>query len=164
MTKDIADKSLLLEELKTRLKREIEQAKKAFATSRLHATSEELKADGKYDTRSIEAGYLAGAQKKRVDELELELNLLEEVNIEHSPDKVSVGSLVLLKFNEQERLYFISSTSGGSMIKIGNHVVLVISAFSPIGSEVIGLEAGDTFEVEISENSEPREYQVVSIT
>lgn len=157
------NKSLLLEELKSRIKRELEQAKEAFDTTRKHATDEELKADGKYDTRSIEAGYLAGAQKKRVDELELELGLLDEVNIDHKPDKVSVGSMVSLEHNNQVRLYFISSTSGGSMIKVEGQVVLVISAFSPIGSEVIGLEVEDSFEVEVSEGSPPREYVVKDI-
>ena len=163
MTQETQKKSLLLEELKNRIKHELEQAKSAFDTTRKHATDAELKADGKYDTRSIEAGYLAGAQKKRVDELELELGLLDEVSLTHASDKVSVGSMVSLEHNGQERVYFISSTSGGSMIKVLGEVVLVISAFSPIGSEVIGLEVGDSFEVEVKEGSEPREYQVKKI-
>lgn len=154
-------KKEILNHLKEQLQNELEKAKSAYDTTHKHATDSEMKADDKYDTRSIEAGYLAGAQKKRVEELELEIQLIDEVNLDHVNDKVAVGSLVTLNFNNQDRRYFISSTSGGSMIKIKDEVVLVISAFSPIGSEVIGLKVGDSFEVEIKEQQ--REYEVTEI-
>ncbi len=154
-------KKIILQHLKDGLEAELKKAKAAYDTSHKHATDSELKADGKYDTRSIEAGYLAGAQKKRVEELELEIKLIDEVNLDHVNDTVSVGSLVSLKHNNQERKYFISSTSGGSMIKVADEVVLVISAFSPLGSEVIGLKKGDNFEVEVSDQM--RDYEVLEI-
>lgn len=154
-------KKTILSHLKDRLVKELQQAKEAYDTTHKHATDSEMKADDKYDTRSIEAGYLAGAQKRRVEELELEIQLIDEVNLEHINDKVAVGSLVSLKHNDQSRKYFISSTSGGSMIKVEDEVVLVISAFSPLGSEVIGLAVGDSFEVEVKEQL--REYEVLEI-
>ena len=154
-------KKLIIQDLKSKIQEELDKAKSAFETTRNHASEKELKAEGKYDTRSIEAGYLAGAQKKRVDELELEIQLLDEMNIDHPPEKVSVGSLVEITLNNQNRLYFISSTSGGSLLNIQNNPVLVISAFSPIGSEAIGLEKGDTFEVEAA--NETREYEITQI-
>jgi transcription elongation GreA/GreB family factor len=154
-------KKTILDHLKLTLEEELKKARDAYETSHKHATDSELKADGKYDTRSIEAGYLAGAQKKRVEELELEIKLIEEVNLDHVNDTVSVGSLVSLKHNNQQRKYFISSTSGGSMIKVEDEVVLVISAFSPLGSEVIGLKKGDSFEIEVSDQM--RDYEVLDI-
>lgn len=142
------DKKEIVSQLRTRVEDELAKVKEAYASSHNLATSSELKSEGKYDTRSIEAGYIAGAQKKRVDELELELGLLDEINTEHTPESISVGSLVTIEFNKMERLYFISSTGGGSMLNFSGETVLVISAFSPIGSEAIGLESGDEFEVE----------------
>jgi len=155
-------KQNILNFLKEQLQSEFDQAKAAYATSRTHATSGEMKSEGKYDTRSIEAGYLASAQKRRVDELEQELKLLDEIDLSLSPDTVSVGSLVEIEFNEIARLYFISSTSGGTMMETDDGVVLVISAFSPIGVEVIGLGRGDSFDVEIK--GETREYCVKTIS
>jgi len=155
------NKENILNFLKDQLQSEYDQAKEAYESSHSHATSGELKSEGKYDTRSIEAGYLAGAQKKRVDELEQELKLLDEIDLGLSPDTVSVGSLVEIEFNEMARLYFISSTSGGTMMKTSDGVILVISAFSPIGVEVIGLTTGDSFDVEIK--GESREYTVKAI-
>ena len=104
---------------------------------------------------------MAGAQKKRVDELGLELNLLDEIVLDHSVDAVCVGSLVSMELNGLSRYYFISSTSGGSALSIEGTSILVISAFSPIGSEAIGLKASDSFEVEVAGGK--REYKILGI-
>lgn len=154
-------KELIVEHLRENLQNELLKAKAAYNSSHDHATDNELKADGKYDTRAIEAGYIAGAQKKRVEELELEINLIDEIDLENTQSQVAVGSVVKLSFNGLEKLYFISSTSGGSMVKLEDEIILVISAFSPIGSQVIGLQKGDSFEVEIKEDQ--REYTIVEI-
>ena len=156
------NKEKILNTLKENITKELAQAKEAYKSTQNLVTADDMKSEGKYDTRSIEAGYLAGAQKKRVDELELELNLLDEIDLKHLNDTVSVGSLVEISFNDIKRPYFISSTSGGSMIRVEGQVVLVISAFSPIGTEVIGLKAGDQFEVVIK--GESREYEIVKIS
>lgn len=155
------DKKKILDELKALVQKDLDLAKAAFKTTKHHATEQELKSEGKYDTRSIEAGYLAGAQKKRVDELELEVGLLDEISLDHHPDEVSVGSLVEIELTGVKRLYFISSTSGGTLLNIDNQPILVVSAFSPIGSAAIGLSVGDEFEVESA--SQTREYKVSSI-
>lgn len=161
MTKSPIEKEKLIEALKEKVQAELSEIKKAFQSSHSLATSSEMKSEGKYDTRSIEAGYIAGAQQKRVQELELELGLLDEININHLPDTVSVGSIVEIKYNDLTRVYFISSTGGGSFLSVEDHTVMVISAFSPIGAEVIGLAKNDEFEVE--HKNESRQYQVINI-
>lgn len=155
------EKQKILEHLKKNIQQELDKAKNAYQTSHGHATDNELKADGKYDTRAIEAGYLAGAQKKRVEELEQEVKLLDEIDLSHTNDQVSVGSLVGLSYNNLEKKYFISSTSGGSMFNIDGEIILIISAFSPLGVEAIGLKKGDTFEVQVK--NQDREYTITSI-
>lgn len=155
------DKRKILNELRSNVQKELDSAREAFKTTKSHATEQEMKSEGKYDTRSIEAGYLAGAQMKRVDELELDLGLLDEINLEHMPTDVSVGSLVEIQLGKMVRHYFISSTSGGTLLNIDNNPILVVSAFSPIGSGAIGLSVGDEFEVESSTGA--REYKIISI-
>ncbi len=156
-------KKQIVKYLREQISTKLENAKEAYQSGHEHATEPELVAESKYDTRGVEAGYLAGAQKKRVEELKQELELLDEMVLDHSTESVSVGSLVELRFNDQTRLYFISSTSGGSMIEIEGSVVLVVSAFSPIGSEVIGLQEGDTFELETKSSESERIYEVGKI-
>lgn len=154
-------KEKLITSLKEKVESELLEIKKAFESSRSLATSEEMKSEGKYDTRSIEAGYIAGAQQKRVQELELELGLLDEVNLNHKPDTVAVGSLVEIEHNNLSRAYFICSTGGGNILRVEGQVIMVISAFSPIGAEVIGLKAGDDFEIE--QRGEEKQYLVKAI-
>lgn len=156
-------KKQIVKYLREQISSKLENAKEVYQSGHEHATEPELVAESKYDTRGVEAGYLAGAQKKRVEELKQELELLDEMVLDHSTESVSVGSLVELRFNDQTRLYFISSTSGGSMIEIEGSVVLVVSAFSPIGSEVIGLQEGDTFELETKSSESERIYEVGKI-
>lgn len=154
-------KEKILTQLKIQLQADLDAATQAYETAHNLVTDEQLKAEGKYDTRAIEAGYLAGAQKKRKEELEQEIALIEEVSLDHTNQKVCVGSLAQVEYNNMKRWYFVSSTSGGTMLNIDGVGVLVISAFSPIGSEMIGLEAGESFEVESAQGL--REYQVISI-
>ena len=88
--------------------------------------------------------------------------MLEEIEIQtehHS--KLQMGSLGLIRFKGQDKLYFLSSTSGGSLVEVDGHSILVISVFSPIGDAALGLSAGESFEVETPK--EVREYKVISI-
>lgn len=144
------------------LKDEFEKAQEVYENSRGASQEADMAQEGKYDTRAIEAGYLAGALKKRVDELEIDVKLIEEL-IEELPQgkKVQIGSLVELKFNNQTRHYFITPTAGGTMLNVDGNGLLVISVFSPIGNEVLDLEAGDIFDVETGDIT--REYEVVSV-
>jgi len=156
------DKRKILKELTNKAKKELKAAQEAYNSSHQHVTDEDLKSEGKYDTRSVEAGYLASAQKGRVEERQLEIQLLDEIVLDHDPQHIGVGSLVELLHNNQKRLYFISSTSGGTPLLIDGTPILVISAFSPIGEQAIGLEKGESFEV-VLDNGQTREYEVISI-
>jgi transcription elongation GreA/GreB family factor len=156
------NKNKILSTLIENLNTELDKAKEAYETAKLMTQDPEAKAESKWDTRSIEAGYLAGAQKKRVDELEMDVKMIEELASEkHTKKKtVAIGSLVDIKFNDNTRKYFIAPTAGGTMINVDGEIALVISVFSPIGNGVLDLEAGDTFEVEMKDGN--REYEIIS--
>lgn len=155
------NKKKILESLQQSIQDELEKANSAYKTTHNHATNSELKSDGKYDTRAIEASYLAGAQKKRVEELKKELTLLSEIDPSSTHENVCIGSIVTLTLNNIEKKYFISCTTGGSLINFEGEHYLVVSAYSPLCSAMIGLQAGDTFEVEIRDDI--CEYTITSI-
>jgi transcription elongation GreA/GreB family factor len=122
----------------------------------------DLKSDGKYDTRSIEAGFLAGAQQKRVEQVKQDISLLESIDLRLGNQSVSIGSLVELELNKKRQTYFISSVSGGSLLNIEGIPVLVVSVFSPIGEGCIDRIVGDEFEVEIKDQL--RVYSIKKIS
>ncbi len=154
-------KQKIVEQLKEKIKQQLKTASESFQSAKELTSSEDSKSEGKYDTRAIEAGYLAGAQKQRIDELEKELQLIESIEF-HPSNNVSIGSLIEMEFNEKNQLYFLSSTSGGTMLMVENKPILVISAFSPIGNEVVGLSCGESFELETPK--ETRVYTIKSIS
>lgn len=157
------NKKLIINELIARAKKELELAEEAFASLSSYKIADDMKQESKYDTRGIEAGQLAGAQQKRVEELKLEVQMLEEIPVRaFAKDEVaSIGALVKIKHNNAERLYFISSTAGGAMVKLGEEAVLIISVFSPLGSEALGLKAGENFDIETANGT--REYHITNI-
>jgi transcription elongation GreA/GreB family factor len=154
------DKKLILEKLIENLRKELAEVESAANSTKNLATADDLKSEGKYDTRAIEASYLAGAQQKRVEEIKLDIQMLEEIEVQSSP-QLQMGSLALIEYNKQSRYYFLTSTSGGTMLTIDGHPVLVISVFSPLGNEALGLKKGESFEVETPK--ETREYKILEV-
>lgn len=155
-------KKAIIDELIRRSREELIGLEASAKSNRDFATDQEFKAESKYDTRALEASYLASAEAKRVEELKLEIQILEEVDVDASKKlgEISIGALVELLHHDQKRLYFLIPTAGGTIIKVSDEAVLVVSVFSPIGDALMGLKAGDEFEVETPK--EIRTYQVLT--
>ncbi|MBA2404764.1 MAG: GreA/GreB family elongation factor [Bdellovibrionales bacterium] len=155
-------KQELLNELIGIKKEEMHNLESAAKANKDFATDQEFKAESKYDTRSLEAGYLASAELSRVEDLKLEIQMLEEVDLTIAKrlDEICIGSLVELRHKDQERTYFLIPTAGGTLLKVGARAVLVVSVFSPLGDALLGLKAGDEFEVETPK--ETRHYKILN--
>ncbi len=155
-------KKQILDELISRARTELAGLEESAKSNRDFATDPEFKAESKYDTRGLEASYLASAEAKRVEELKLEIQILEEVDVDQSKKlgEISIGALVELEHQNQKRKYFLIPTAGGTIVKVDDEAVLVVSVFSPIGDALMGLKSGDDFDVETPK--ETRNYQILS--
>ena len=155
-------KEAILSELLSRAKEELNVLEASRDASRSLATDQEFKAESKYDTRALEASYLASAEARRVEDLKLEIQILEEIDLNSSKrlGEIAIGALVELQHNDQLRTYFLIPTAGGTLLSIDGHPVLVVSVFSPIGDALLGLKSGDEFEVETPRES--RTYMIKS--
>lgn len=154
-------KKQILDELIRRAREELLVLEASAKSNHDFATDQEFKAESKYDTRALEASYLASAEAKRVEELKLEIQILEEVDVNASKKlgEISIGALVELLHQDQKRLYFLIPTAGGTVIKVNDEAVMVVSIFSPIGDALMGLNKGDNFDVETPK--ETRHYQIL---
>lgn len=155
-------KEEILKELIERARSELSLLEASAKASKDLATDQEFRAESKYDTRALEASYLASAEAKRVEELKLEIQILEEVEVDASKklQEISIGALVELLHQGQKRFYFLIPTAGGTVIKVNEQAIMVVSVFSPIGDALLGLKQGDEFEVETPK--EVRHYEVLS--
>ena len=156
-------KEELIKMLVEKAEKEFSEAEKASDSIKSYHNSDDLKQEGKYDTRAIEAGYLAGAQNKRVEELKQELQLIKELNIkDFKPgEPISPGALVELELNGKVQTYFLCNTAGGTLLQYKGKPILVISVFSPLGHEMLDYKEGESFEIETPK--ENREYIVRSV-
>lgn len=161
---ELSLKQVLLNELIQKLRNEIVTLEAAAKANKNFATDQEFKAESKYDTRALEASYLASAEAQRIENLKLEIQMLEEVDLKTATKsrEASIGSLVELLHHDQKRLYFLIPTSGGTLLNVNERAVLVVSVFSPLGSALMGLKEGEEFEVETPK--ETRTYQILSLS
>ncbi|MBG08950.1 MAG: hypothetical protein CME68_09345 [Halobacteriovoraceae bacterium] len=144
------NKDDILIKLEGLLLEKIEKAEEVYQSSYEYTTKGDVKSDGKYDTRGTEAGYLAGAQKKRMEELKNDLKRLKAIPLEaySSAQGVAVGSLLELECEEKTSHYFISPSIGGETLKIEGTPIQIISQNSPISVASLGLDQNDSFELE----------------
>ena len=152
----------ILDVLCGRLHEEAESLEATVSEAREAATHGELRQEGKYDTRGIEAGYLAGAHARRLQELRENLIRLEGFRSAGSvpKDRVAAGSIVTLEGDAGTETCFVAPVQGGGTLTVDGVRVKVITATSPMGEAMSGLRPGETFEIEV--RGEDLEYRVVS--
>jgi len=133
--------TLILDSLRAELDTCLNAAKAASAA----ATDPDSKAENKYDTRSLEASYLARGQAQRVGELQEAVHAFESLNPRRFEvgDAAALGALVGLKTDAEESFYFLGPAAGGTEVQHEGREVLVITPASPLGQKLMGRKLGD---------------------
>src|SRR5205085_1197429 len=115
----------------------------AFVTSakaaHTEATHEQSKAENKYDTRGLEASYLAHGQSRQAAELEQAKREFESLVLNDSDAEAPIDSGTLLKLAGPEgtSFYFVGPRAGGLEIVFEGSPIVVITPNSPLGRELI---------------------------
>ena len=125
------------------------------------AIHSENKSDGKYDTRAIEAGYLAGAQLKRTEAARRELAALTQLSDQALNGPIQVGALVRLKGEEIEKKIFLAPTTGGQILDWPEGKIQIVSKASPWGEELLGRQREEEVELESPRGSQF--YQIIEV-
>ena len=115
--------------------------------ARDEATGGESKSEGKYDTRAIEASYLAAGQGERLLATRRLAGWAEQLNPLLEPTVAQVGALVQIALDEQPQ-WVLVAPAGGRVIEVDGVRVRLISVSSPLGAALRGLEVGDGGEVD----------------
>ena len=158
------NKQQLIEEILAEVTRQFEtlcQAAKATYDGAIH---EESKAEDKYDTRGLEASYLAGAQAKRASDMEEAVSFYKSLKArDFGPeDPIALTALVELEVDDKEAIYFIGPEAGGMKIVQEGKIVTVITPKSPLGKKLIGMFTDD--ECDFSAAGKRRSYSIVSVS
>ncbi len=127
------------------------------------ATNEESKPENEYDTRALEASYLAGAQAKRVGEIEELLFVFKNIEIKNfkSTEAISSTALIEVEFEGKRSWVFLMSKGGGIQLTIESQPIQIITPNAPLGEALLGLKIGDIAVVESAKKI--LEYEVLAI-
>jgi transcription elongation GreA/GreB family factor len=136
---------------------------KAARASHAEATHESSKAENKYDTRGLEAAYLAGGQARQARELADAIELYEKLPLRDfaKADPIDEGALIELEANGERSFYFIGPKSGGLEIVHQRKEIMVITPQSPLGANLIGKKSGDRWNTSL--NGQNDKYHIVSV-
>jgi len=137
-------KQELIKRIVASLSESLGMLEKAARASHAEATHESSKAESKYDTRGLEAAYLAGGQARQAKEILDSIKVYEAlVAKDFTPaDPIDLTALVELESDATRSLYFIGPRNGGLKLEIGRRELTVITPQSPLGQNLMGKKAG----------------------
>jgi len=141
----IMEKSAVLTAILSRLEVELEALTQGARASYAAATDPDSKAENKYDTRTLEASYVARGQAQRVEELRQALHDFGQLKPQASliSETVRLGSWVTLKTGASQDEYFMGPAEGGLEVQMDGQEIMVITPASPLGARLMGKLTGD---------------------
>jgi transcription elongation GreA/GreB family factor len=141
-------KATLRDAILQQLRQELQRQTSAAELARDEATSEESRAENKWDTHSQEAAYLAEGQAKLASEVSASIALIGTMALPDfaAGDPIALGALVEVQSTKTQRHfhYFLVPRAGGMELVVDSHEVLVLTPQSPLGRQLIGRRVGDT--------------------
>ncbi len=159
----LLDKKRLVAAIREQLEADLRITKEAAKATYEAATHEESKPENEYDTRGLEASYLAGAQAKRIAEIEELLVTLKHLDLKdfHQRDKINSTALVQVKSQGKISHFFLLAKGGAVTVHFEGQKVQTITPQTPLGEALQDLRTGDIASIETG--SQIREYEVLQI-
>jgi len=139
------NKTLLFESVKAELNRQYERAVEALTGAREAATGTDTRAENKYDTRGLEASYLAAGQADQADEILRAMASLEAFVVKDFDfdDPIDTGAVVEVEKDDEISFYLIAPAGGGLIVSSDTgETITVLGPGSPLSRILIGKTAG----------------------
>ena len=157
------DKRALIQAIIAQLSGELESYARSARATHEEATHEQSKAENKYDTRGLEASYLAQGQSRQAAEVVQAVQQFETLDPRDfgKDDPIDVGALVELESGAERLFYFIGPRAGGVEILHERKQIVVITPQAPMGRELLGRKKGDRFEFSQGKSRMPYRVRTV---
>ena len=139
------NKRAIIKKIAAKLAGELEVYFRAAQFARAEATHEQNKAEHKYDTRGLEASYLARGQSRQAAEIESAIAEFQKLSVKtfSAGETIDLGALVELEHGGENTIYFIGPRAGGTEVVYDKKEILVITPQSPLGEQLMGKKQGD---------------------
>lgn len=141
-------KQELVRQITARIKQQLHTMTEAAKASNAASTGDEGKAESKYDTRALEASYLAGAQVQQSKALAHSLHVFEQLELDDfSPDdEIGPGALVETELDGDISYYLLTPCAGGISFPHELGELTTLSPEAPLYQKMLGCESGDILE------------------
>jgi hypothetical protein len=141
-------KSELLGKIRVELRGRLERLAKAAMDTHAAATDPDSKAEGKYDTRSLEASYLAAGQARQVDELAEAVRVFESITLPDfaAEDAIAMGALVEADMRGETSLLLLVPAAGGMVLDMDGQEITLLTPASSLYQNLLGRRGGDYLE------------------
>ena len=140
----LPDKATVITAILEALHQDFQSYVAASKKTRSAGNDAQTKAEGKYDTRSIEENYLADGQAKHAllaRQTLAAIEALPRVSFQ-ATTPISLGALVQVAFEKEKQWFFIAPAGGGLEIDVHGVIVTVLSLDSPLGVKLKGCTQG----------------------
>lgn len=144
---DFADKKEILEKVIQFLKEKRDVLINSAFEAKEASTNEESKAENKYDTRGLEASYLAAGQAQRAQEIQEQIYQCEKVEIKDFSliSKITISALVEIEIDEAEVKWLFLLPVGGIEIQHKGQKIQSLNIESPLGALLFNSKKDDEF-------------------
>lgn len=158
------NKRALIQKIIEQLRNELAIYHKAARAAHAEATHEQSKAENKYDTRGLEASYLARGQSKQATEILQAIEQFEKLDAREfrSEEPIDLGALVELEGQGERSFYFIGPRAGGTEVVLQKKEVLVITPQAPLGQQLVGKKKGERLQMQVGATR--NEFRVISVS
>jgi transcription elongation GreA/GreB family factor len=149
------NKSQLLKEIVAALGESLETLERAARASHNEATHESSRAESKYDTRGLEAAYLAGGQARQAREIMESMKLYSSLETrDFAPTElIDLTAVVKLETDGAPFLYFVGPKSGGVEVNFNGDEITVITPQSPLGQNLVGKKSGQSWTAKVGHST-----------
>jgi hypothetical protein len=139
-------KTQLLERICNELRSQLDRLTRAAQEAHAAATDPGSKAEGKYDTRSLEASYLAVGQARQVAEIAEALRIFEALTLPSfsKNDEIDAGALVVVDLHGENLRFLMVPASGGLVVEHEGMEVTLLTPDSGLYRSLLEMRVGDT--------------------
>lgn len=139
------DKAEVVAALRAHLEARRDRMLEAARATESAATDPENKAEGKYDTRGLEASYLAAGQGEQVENLQAALESLTDSAFRAfaEDEAIAPGALVEVELAGDPETFLLTPAAGGETIAVDGVEVTTLAPGAPLRESLSGMRRGE---------------------
>jgi hypothetical protein len=141
-------KDQLLDAIRAELRANFDRLSQAARDSHAAATDPGSKAESKYDTRSLEASYLAAGQAKQLEDVARDVASFETLRLPEfgADDAIDAGALVEVDLDGESQWFLLVPAAGGVALEWEGREITLLTPASALYQRLLGLRMGDSLD------------------